>query len=76
VSHLPQSGIEFKRIVGFMAQREDVDRSAFREIGNNSFLDFSDDEARRLIEIATELQAIIIEGRKRIRDGNPSLHLG
>jgi hypothetical protein len=51
-----------------MAQLADVDRSPFREIGNNSFLEFSDDEVHRLIEIATELQWIIIAGRKRIKN--------
>ena len=51
-----------------MAQLADVDRSPFREIGNNSFLEFSDDEVHRLIEIAIELQSIIIAGRKRIKD--------
>ena len=51
-----------------MAQLADVYRSPFQEIGNNSFLEFSDGEVHRLIEIATELLAIIIEGRKRTKD--------
>ncbi len=51
-----------------MRHLEDIERSPFREIGNNSFLEFSDDELKRLAEIGTELKLIIVAAQKRIKD--------
>jgi hypothetical protein len=46
-------------------QISDIDRGAFWEIGNNSFLDYADADADRLQVIANELRQIVGRAKKQ-----------
>ena len=48
----------------------DFDRTAFAEIGQNSFAEYSDEQLQRLSELATELRAISSAAQKRAHDSN------
>jgi hypothetical protein len=46
-----------------MAQLTDLERGAFREIGDNSFLNYSEGAIKRLREIAVEILQIAADAK-------------
>ena len=51
-----------------VAMLKDTDRTPFIEVGQNSFLEFTEDEAKRLTEIAVELRTMVWSAKKRQQD--------
>jgi len=51
-----------------MAQLGDIDRTAFKEIAQNSFVEYTRQEVERLREIADELKKIAVTAKKRQQD--------
>ena len=51
-----------------MRRLEDMERSVFREIGTNSFLEFEEGELQWLAEIGSELKSLIASAQKRMKD--------
>ena len=51
-----------------MRRLEDMERSVFREIGTNSFLEFEESELTWLAEIGGELKSLIASAQKRMKD--------
>jgi hypothetical protein len=45
-----------------------MEKSVFREIGTNSFLEFEEDELKWLAEIGSELKSLIASAQKRMKD--------
>jgi ribosomal protein S7 len=49
-------------------QISDIERGAFREIDQNSFVEYTEQEVQRLREIAVELRNIVEAAKKRQHD--------